>query len=173
MVTMKNRILILFALIANLCVSAQTQTELNIGFPTGDSSNIYSMGVDIRGNYMFSITDELTVGPSLGVLLYIGKKYDDSILLASTKERYNALLCFPLAVRGEYTFSESFVTGLGIGYAYCFDVEEGDIGANGFYIRPSLGYLITERLVAQASYSSISSNGAAVSHFGLGLVFSK
>lgn len=157
---MKKRILILFALVASLCANAQVQTEINVGLPTGDAADIISFGVDVRANYMFPVTDEFKLGPSVGLLFYVGKEDSD-----------DGEIYLPVSLRGEYTFSERFVTGLDVGYAFRFSLEEE--GGNGVYFKPTFGYLITERFAAQVSYSVISADGGSLSHFGLGFVFSK
>lgn len=167
---MKKRILILFAVIASLYINAQTQSELNVGFPTGDTKETIRFGAGYKFNYMFPLTEEFKLGPSWGLMLYLEKDYEYFINTVSYTTEGDPFLVSPIAASGEYTFSERFVVGLDLGVAFYLDTDKG---RRGFYYRPTLGYLITEKFVVQVSYSVITQEVTDVSHFGVGLVFSK
>jgi len=164
-----KKVLVLFALIAAFYGNAQTQTELNVGLPTGDSADFVSLGIGLKANYMFPVTDEIKVGPSAGILVYFGKDQEQTIGSQTYTVEVDPFSYVPLAAAGEYTIDERFVLGLDLGYALSF----GEDREGGFYYRPNFGYLITEKFTAQLAYSAISANGGTISHFGLGLVFSK
>lgn len=164
---MKKKLLFI-VLLASLCITAQTQIELNVAFPTGDTADNVKIGGDFKVNYMFPVTDELKVGPSLGLSFFLEETIKDAFGIDSERDGFFYL---PLTARGEYTFSEMFVGGLHLGYAVF--VGEDGAGEGGLYYRPTLGYLITEKISVNVSYTGINQDGGTFSHFGVGLSFSK
>ncbi len=161
-----QRLLLFIILLTSIYSTAQIQTELNVAIPTGDTADFIKIGGDFKVNYMYPITDEFKVGPSLGLSLFLEESSEDLGIGVSEEDGFFFL---PLTVRGEYTFLEMFVTGLHLGYALYL----GESGEGGFYYRPSIGYLITEKLTLQASYNGVSQDGGAFSYFGLGISFFK
>ena len=167
-----KKILVLVALAFGVNVNAQLQAELNIGFPTGDYTELYEFEAEFKFNYVLPIGDEVKLGPSIGGSMYVGKKYENMITTAiGIEDRYDPLFVFPVALSGQYTLSETVVFGLQFGYG--FIVSDIDETSGGFYYRPSIGYLLAENIAVQLLYSNVNSNDANLSHFGLGFMISR
>ncbi len=47
---------------------------VSIGLPTGDISDSSSLAISVEANYLFEISDQFKVGPSISYLHYTGKK---------------------------------------------------------------------------------------------------
>lgn len=170
-----KKIVLLFILIASLSIQAQRQTEINIGLPVGDFSKFYSLSADINFNYMFPIGDQFKIGPAFGFILYmpLGKTYkveseydDDRYFKASSS------LLLPLYGKLEYTYDERIVGALHLGYALGAP-EDTTTEIGGVYYRPSIGYLVKERLIVQLSYSNTNYDEGNLSSISLGVIISK
>lgn len=169
-----KKILLIVAFFIGLTMYGQRQFEMNLGAPIGDAGEYYSFAGHLNFNYMFNINDNLKLGPAFGVLYYFGKTIEDPY--GDTFKGSNQLI-LPVTIKGEYTFNERYVVGLNVGYAINLGNEFSE---GGLHYRPSFGYRLTEKITAQASFSTInvadvsSSLGySSFSHFGLGMVFSK
>ncbi|MCI2228372.1 outer membrane beta-barrel protein [Polaribacter sp. MSW13] len=135
----------------------------NLGFPTGDMSDISSFAISVEANYLFNLSDEFKVGPSVSYLHYFGK---NDILGTGIDANDTSFL--PIAAAGRYAASEKFTIGADLGYGIGIS-PNGQEGA--FYYRPMVGYAISDKVMLQASYTGMSKDGFTISNFGFGAMF--
>ena len=148
----------------------------NFGLPVGDASDVASFTLGVEVNYLFSVSDDFKVGPSLSYVHYTGKEVDitqgislpglDLGSLGTVDLDDSGFL--PLSVAARYNVSDSFAFGLDLGYAIGVSPEGND---GGFYYRPLIGYHISEKIMLQATYSGVSVEGGSFSNIGLGVMF--
>ncbi|TCI91713.1 outer membrane beta-barrel protein [Tenacibaculum sp. M341] len=131
----------------------------NFGLPTGNYSNITSFALSVEANYLFDISENISVGPSASFINYFGKEENNV--------GFGDIQFLPLAAAGRFNISDEFTLGADIGYG--IGINTGNDG--GFYYRPMLAYNISDDISLQASYSGISSNGQNISNVGLGVMF--
>ena len=139
---------------------------VNFGLPTGDADDFYSLAIGVEANYLFQVSEEFQVGPSVSYISYFGKSEVFGVQVDIDNAGF-----LPLAAAGRFNASEKFVIGADLGYAIGISPEEND---GGFYYRPMVGYNINEKIQITASYSGISLSGdgdGTFSNFGLGAMF--
>lgn len=142
-----------------IAVNAQ-EGELNvggtIGLVGGDlNSEAYDVAGAIEANYLFKVSDEFKVGPSISYLHFNGVAPDLGYL--------------PLAAAARYDVSDKFVVGADLGYGIGV-FQDGQ--TSGFYYRPVVGYKVTEAITVQADYKGISLDGGTVATYGIGGTYS-
>ena len=152
--------LLLVAMMAfGMAVNAQ-EGELNvggtIGLPVGDASDAFDVTGAIEANYLFKVSDDFKVGPSVSYLHFNGAGADFAFL--------------PVSAAARYSVSEKFSVGADLGYG--IGVRPSANTQSGFYYRPVVGYKISEKITIQADYSGVSLDGATASTIGLGGVYS-
>ena len=156
-----------FVLIGLGNVNAQNgsfNTGVSIGFPTGDISDLSSLAISVEANYLFEISDQFKVGPSISYLHYIGKKD-----ILGTKFDADDISFLPIAAAARFAASEKFTIGADLGYG--IGISPDDI-EGAFYYRPMVGYNISEKVMLQATYTGMSKEGSTISNFGVGAMFS-
>lgn len=151
--------LLLVAIMAfGIAVNAQ-ENQLNvggtIGLPVGDSSEANITGA-IEVNYLFKLSDEIKIGPSVSYLHFQQEGADAAFL--------------PIAAAGRYTASEKIIVGLDLGYG--IGVRPSGFTEDGFYYRPMVGYKATEKITVHVDYSSVVLDNSTVSSIGLGATYS-
>ena len=137
---------------------------VSIGLPTGDISNSSSLAISVEANYLFEISDQFKVGPSISYLHYTGKKD----ILGSGFDA-DDISFLPIAAAARFAASEKFTIGADLGYG--FGISPDDI-EGAFYYRPMIGYNISEKVMLQATYTGMSKEGSTISNFGVGAMFS-
>ncbi|WP_299104416.1 outer membrane beta-barrel protein [uncultured Tenacibaculum sp.] len=154
---MKKLLLVIAMVAIGLTAHAQDGTfnvGANIGLPSADADTAYDFAFSLEANYLFEVSDEFKVGPSLSYAHYFGDINDASFLPIDAAARFDA--------------SEKIVIGLNLGYAVGLSPNGND---GGFHYRPSVGYNIAENTTIQASYSGVSVEGGTFANIGLGVVF--
>lgn len=151
--------LLLIAMVAvGFTVNAQ-KGELNlggtVGLPIGDSENANVTGA-IEANYLFEVSDEFKVGPSIAYWHFQQEGADYAFL--------------PLSVAGRYNVSDKFIIGADLGYG--IGVRPSEATQDGFYFRPLVGYEVSEKITLHLDYSNVSLDGATGSSIGIGGVYS-
>ncbi|WP_298777732.1 outer membrane beta-barrel protein [uncultured Polaribacter sp.] len=136
---------------------------VNLGLPTGDASDATSFAASLEANYLFDITSEFKVGPSISYLHYFGK----SDILGTGIDAEDASF-LPLAAAGRFAASDKFTLGVDLGYGFAISPEELE-GA--FYYRPMIGYTINDSLMLQATFAAMTKEGETVSNFGIGIMY--
>ncbi|QTE23036.1 transporter [Polaribacter cellanae] len=133
---------------------------VNVGLPTGDASDASSFTLGAEVNYMFTVADGFTAGPSVSYSNFFGKK------VAGTKVPNVSFL--PVAGAARYNVAEDFVAGVDLGYAIGINPKNND---GGFYYRPMLGYKIADNTQLNVSYSGVSRDGGSISNVSVGIMF--
>ena len=137
---------------------------VSIGLPTGDISDSSSLAISVEANYLFEISDQFKVGPSISYLHYTGKKD----ILGSGYDQ-DDMSFLPIAAAARFAASEKFTIGADLGYG--FGISPDDI-EGAFYYRPMIGYNISEKVMLQATYTGMSKEDTTISNFGVGAMFS-
>jgi len=137
---------------------------VSIGLPTGDISDSSSLAISVEANYLFEISDQFKVGPSISYLHYTGKKD----ILGSGYDQ-DDMSFLPIAAAARFAASEKFTFGADLGYG--IGISPDDI-EGAFYYRPMIGYNISEKVMLQATYTGMSKEDATISNFGVGAMFS-
>ncbi len=137
---------------------------VNLGLPIGDVSDAYSFTLGAEVNYLFSVSDDFKVGPSVGYVQFFGKDFD---VLGVSIPGVDASF-MPLAAAGRFAVSDEFTLGADLGYAIGLSPDGND---GGFYYRPMVGYNISDNVMLQATYSGVSVEGGSFSNIGLGVMF--
>ena len=136
---------------------------VNLGLPVGDVSDFSSFALGAEVNYLFSVSDDFKVGPSVSFVNYFGKDFTiGGVTVPGSDASF-----LPIAAAGRFAISEDFTLGADVGYAV--GINEGNDG--GFYYRPMVGYNISEKIMLQATYSGVSNDGATAANIGLGVMF--
>jgi len=175
---MKKTVLILVAIFGMiLSINAQSNFELgvNAGVPVGNVVKKFtSFTAGVEANYYFlNLNDNFKVGASAGYLFFKGKSGEQEgnpLDAVSYKDTH----FLPLAANLRYTIADKLVLGTDLGYGVGIS-PKGNQG--GFYIRPSLGYKITDRATLQASFSNIDTKDStdksqySFGNLSLGVVF--
>ena len=150
---------IAFGLVAS-AQDGQFNAGVNLGLPVGDSSDFYSFSAGVEVNYLFSVSDDFQVGPSIGFTNFFGKEVGGFDVDSAS--------FLPLAAAGRFAVSDQFTLGADLGYGIGISPDGND---GGFYYRPMVGYSISDNIMLQASYSGVSVNGGTFSNIGLGVMF--
>lgn len=161
---MKKLFLMIAVVLFSFAANAQSGTlngGFNLGLPTGDTSKVSNFVFSAELNYMFSVAEGFTAGPSVQYTYFLGKD------IAGTKTNASYL---PIAAAARYNVSEMFVLGADLGYAVAISPSGAD---GGFYYRPMVGYKLGENMQLNLSFSGISqkSTSNSISHVSLGVMF--
>jgi opacity protein-like surface antigen len=137
---------------------------VNAGIPTGDVSDFYSFAVGIEANYLFEVSDEFQVGPSVSFVNFFG----ESLSIGEFEGDVEDASFLPIGAAARYSVSEKIVLGVDLRYAVGISPDGND---GGFQYRPLFGYNVSEKIMLQASYSGISVDGGTFGQFGVGAMF--
>lgn len=142
--------------IGSLNAQGQFQAGISGGIPTGDASDFTTFAIALDLSYLFELSDDLRVGPSLG--------YNTSFLDSDFDGDNISFL--PIAASGRLDVSEEFTLGADVGYGV--GLNDGNDG--GFYYSPSVLYGISQSLDIILAYRAFSENGSTLGQITLGLV---
>lgn len=144
-------VMAVFGLAAN--AQGQFNVGLNVGLPLENKGEPKSFALLAEVNYLFEISDEFKIGPSVAYNVLFGR--DTSIGTGFTGQKATVegeiVNFLPLAVAGRFNPSEDFILGADLGYGVTLDKEE----EGGFYYRPLVAYKIADNIALQFSYSGI------------------
>lgn len=137
----------------------QLNVGVNVGIPVGDSKDISNIAFGADINYLFDISEDFKVGPSIGFIYF---SPEDDIIDAPTFIPVGASILF-------HSFEDKFYVGGEIGYG----VAISDDNDGGVYIKPTVGYYITDSFKINAFYSGIRTSTEADTHAyaGIGLAY--
>lgn len=137
---------------------------INIGLPMGDVDDSYSFNVDAELNYMFTVSEGFTFGPSIEYSHFFGKEISGG---GFTFEVPDASF-IPLSAAARFNVTQDFIVGGNIGYGIGLSPDGND---GGFYYKPVVGYKIGDNTQLNFSYSGISVDGGTFSSLSLGFMF--
>ncbi|TYP98831.1 hypothetical protein C7447_102147 [Tenacibaculum adriaticum] len=159
---MKKILLLTFL---NISIQVTSQQQFNIGINGGITiGNIepvskMAFGGDI--NYLFDISDEFVVGPSLGLVFFSSKE--------ANGEKSDAKMYLPISTAIRFNSNEDvFYVGADLGFAVGLS-PEGDNG--GVFFKPLVGYKINQAFKVNLFYAGIKKRKPTYAFIGLGLVY--
>lgn len=159
------RKLLLIASLALFAISANGQNEfrggLGLGLPIGDAGDLATFNIAVDLGYLFEITEEVQVGPTIGYSHSFGDSIDTIIGSIDVDD----VQFVPIAATGHYNFTDEFWFGLDLGYA--LGINDGNDG--GFYYSPRFAYGVTERIDILAAFRGISLDGGSWDIISLGV----
>ncbi|SDQ93225.1 hypothetical protein [Flagellimonas zhangzhouensis] len=135
------------------------------GIPVGDYSDFSSFGLGLDLAHHWSVSELFDLGLASGYIHAFGES--DTVAGGTIGYSFEDIQFIPVAGAIRMYPTYQFKLGADIGYAVGVN-EEND---GGFYLRPSIGYNITGNTELNASYITISNNGASFSMVALGLLF--
>ena len=142
---------------------------IHAGIPTGDASEnqIFNLGFDAA--YLFDISEDFKVGPTLSYTIFFAEPLTEIIsgatgtTVTATPEDINYFI--PAATL-RYSFSESFFGAADLGYA----ISATDNIDGGFYYQPKAGWQ-TKKIDLFAYYKGIAVNDSSLSAIGIGFAY--
>ncbi|MGI9546846.1 MAG: hypothetical protein ACR2MM_06405 [Flavobacteriaceae bacterium] len=159
--------LVLFGCLALLGLVVQAQNEFragaHIGLPIGDSSDFATFAIAVDLGYLFEITEEVQVGPTVGY----SHSFGDTIDTGLGSFDIDDVQFIPIAASGHYNFTEEFWFGLDLGYA--LGLNDGNDG--GFYYSPRFAYGVAENIDIALAWRGISVDGGSWDILSLGVEF--
>lgn len=163
-----KKILLAVAMVATSFVANAQDGQFNLGanvaLPVGNAGDLSSFAIGVEANYLFELSDEFKLGPSVGYMNYFGKDQTfDTGFGTVTVEGANVGV-MPIAAAARYNVSEDFVLGADLGVGIGVSNSSG----SDFYYRPLIGYNVSENVMLQASYNGMD----GFSSFGVGAMFS-
>ena len=140
-------------------VNAQEfKAGVSAALPIGDAGDIATFGVALDVAYLFEVSEEFQVGPSVGY----SHSFGDSDII---DEDFSWL---PISAAARYAVSEEFTLGADLGYAV--GISPSGI-ESGFYYAPRAQYSVSDALDIVLSYRGISLDGITWSTVNLGVEF--
>ncbi len=160
---MKNNLVIVFILFSlnNLFSQEEVNVGVNTGITIGNIENFSTFAYGLDANYLFEVSNNIKVGPSLNFVLYLPKEFNG--------ERKDSFLYMPIG--GSVRFhsaSDAFYFGIDAGFAVGLS-PSGDSG--GIFFKPLLGYKLTDSFKFNLFYSAVKKRQPTYSHLGLGIVY--
>lgn len=149
-------IIAVFAISTGLNAQGQLNGSISAGIPTGDASDVTTFALAVDLGYLFEITEEFSVGPTIG--------YNTSFLDSDFDGDNISFL--PIAASGRFNVSEKIALGADVGYAV--GLNDGNDG--GLYYAPSILYTLNEALGLMFAYRAFSEDGFTLGQITLGLV---
>lgn len=142
------------------CVKAQDLNGgIHLGLPIGDAGDISTFSLIADLNYLFEVSEEFKVGPSVGY----SHSFGDEIMGFEIDD----IQFLPIAAAGRYSFSPEFSAGVDLGYA--LGITDGLDG--GFYYAPRVAYSVTEMIDLVLAYRGVSLDGGSFDILSLGVEF--
>ncbi|MDY0779618.1 hypothetical protein [Tenacibaculum sp. IB213877] len=155
---MRQVFLIIFTLLS-LTIHAQDNFNIGIngGKVFGNAEEFSKLAFGFDANYLFDISEDFNVGPFIGFVHFLpeGAQEARSYVPIGGAIRFHSL-------------DDNFYVGGDVGFAIGMS-PAGDNG--GVYLKPLLGYKITESFKINLFYSAVKKRLPTYSYVGLGLVF--
>lgn len=159
--------LVLIGCLALFGISVQAQNEFragaHLGLPVGDAGDFATFAIAVDLGYLFEISDEIQVGPTIGYSHSFGDSIDTIIGQIDVDDAQ----FIPIAASGHYNFTEEFWFGLDLGYA--IGLNDGNDG--GFYYSPKVAYGVADAIDIVAAFRGISVDGGSWDIISLGVEF--
>ncbi|AWX46295.1 hypothetical protein HME9304_03327 [Flagellimonas maritima] len=168
---MKKNVLFSFAMLLGFAlVHAQGDFKAGIGagLPIGDAGDLATFAIAVDLGYLFEVSDDFQVGPTVGYSHSFGEETD---IVVDGEEIGNVevddVQFIPIGGAARFNLSETFSLGADLGYA--IGVNDGNDG--GFYYSPRAAYSVSEALDIVFAYRGVSLDGGSWDILSLGLEF--
>jgi len=157
---MKKITLLIFTLVS-LQMFSQDQFNISIngGIPIGNIEAASGLAFGADANYLFDLGQDFKVGPSIGFVYFSVEDLDEVEIEAPTFLPISASILF-------HSSDDRFYVGGELGYAVA--ISDYD---SGFFIKPTIGYHLTDGLKLNAFYAGIKTSEPTYGYAGLGLTF--
>ncbi len=162
---MKKITLLFFAFISMQMYSQdQFNIGINGGIPIGSVEDASSFAFGADANYLFDLGQNFVVGPSIGFIMFSTEDEIDGVEVEIETPTF-------LPISASFYFhspDDKFYAGGELGYAVAIsDVDSG------WFIKPTVGYLITDNFKINAFYAGIKTKEPtfAFGYAGLGLTY--
>ncbi len=161
-----KKLLVVALMALGLGANAQKMNAaLNLGLPT----EFTAITIAPEFNYMYTVAENVTVGPSVSLYYGIGKSktISNTVMGQTFEAKIDAVntMSMPLAAAGRYSFGK-ISAGIDLGYSIALSNSSSCV----FY-RPVASYNFMDNLSAQVSFSTFALDGASTSIFCLGVVY--
>ncbi len=158
---------VLIAVLALVGISAQAQNQFragaHLGLPIGDAGDFATFNIAVDLGYLFEISEEVQVGPTIGYSHSFGDTIDTGLGSIDIDD----VQFIPIAASGHYNFTEQFWFGLDLGYA--LGINDGNDG--GFYYSPRFAYGVSPQIDIVAAFRGISVDGGSWDVISVGVEF--
>ena len=135
------------------------------GLPINEGvSNYTSFALAADLGYLFDISEDFKIGPTLGYSHTFGKDVDLGIVTAEVDD----IQFMPIAAASRFCIASKFYVGADIGFAIGVS-EEND---GGFYYSPRAAYSLSNIIDVVVSYRGISGGSGNWNIISLGMEFS-
>lgn len=157
---MIKKILFIAMFVSTIAITAQNRIGLGIngGIPIGNLEDNFSVAFGFDANYLFDVTDQISIGGATGMVFFSGKENN-----GVTPEN-KIHIPIAAAFRFNNDMDKWFVQG-DFGYAIGIS-PSGDRG--GFYFKPILGYNFNDSFGLNLFYTGIKKKYQTFSYIGLG-----
>lgn len=157
---MKKITVLLFALMSlQMFSQEQFNVGINGGIPIGNVEGVANLAFGADANYLFDIGQDFLIGPSVGFVYFNAEDQEGVEIEAPTFLPISASLLF-------HSLDDKFYISGELGYAVAMSDTDG-----GVFIKPSVGYFLTDDLKLNAFYAGIKTSDPTFGYFGLGLTF--
>ncbi len=158
---MRKLLLALFFVGTTTTIFAQDELNLTLsgGVPMGTKvKDVSNMAFEADINYLFSVSDHVKLGPSVSFLYF------------NAKEKAESLMFFPMGGTIKFTSSnDDFYVGTDVGAVFPITDESGK---GGVYLKPYIGYNVSDAFKVALSYSAVEVKGDHDSgYIGLNLTY--
>ena len=162
---MKNNCMTLCFLLLGSFIFAQEGFKLGIhgAVPVGDNQDFVSLAVGADVGYMWALNEVIDLGVATGFINGFPEKYNQE---PGAPDLPNVQF-LPLAVSFRIWPSNSFSFGGDFGTA--LGINDGNDG--GFYLKPTIGYLMGPVTEVNLSYVSIAVDNAQWATINLGILY--
>ncbi len=151
------------------------QAAFSLGLPVGDSRNVVQTSFIIEAAYVFTIADNITLGPKLGYNYMTGEEVLFSDFIDDAPDQ-NYILA---AVTGEIMVLERLGLGADVGYGLEVNSKGNDAqffgipveNTSGFYYSPRVTYHFNDRVGLNMAYRSIVLESFSWDSISAGLIF--
>ncbi|MEZ4810728.1 MAG: hypothetical protein R2819_10240 [Allomuricauda sp.] len=156
-------LLVMFSFFGIQSVQSQIRVGVNGGIPIGDADDLSTFAGIIDFNYLFDVTDNLRLGPSMGYSHSFGDELDTGFgIIKFDETRF-------LPIYGAARFEISHILSFGADLGYALSLEKSSSG--GFYYSPGVSLSMSDYLNFVIAYRGISLKTASwdIISFGLEL----
>jgi len=155
-----RKILLLTCVFISMQLFSQEQFNIGIngGITVGNVEPISKIAFGADVNYLFDISQDFVIGPSVGITYF---NLEDSDL------DIDAPMFLPLSAAFRFnSLDDAFYVGLDLGYAVALSDYDG-----GFYIKPIVGYKASDSFKINIFYEGIKTSSPTYGYMGLGLTY--
>jgi len=145
---MKKLVLIIAIFAVSLTAKAQLEIGVNAGIPIGKLESYSTFTGSVEANYYLFGEDAFKAGVSASYLYFSGKE----VKIAGVPVTFKSTQFLPIAANFRYAILDKLVLGTDLGYGLGLS-PKGNEG--GFYIRPSVGFNVSDKTRLQLSFTSI------------------